>query len=392
MSKKEVESFFDDVNDDLGKDIIDTQKLKTDDEPEVVVDPNTKPDPKPDPKPEDDVLNLERDKPKKKPTQEESNGILRKKLDQAESEIKTYKEKFGDIPPDAISPFIEYLSEVGEGVVDGDLTKRIIEEIRSKDIEIADLRKSVEEKEKKVAEIDVRYSDEFKTKYEEPYKQAANTLLLEFASVSPDKKLLAPIATKELHTFFAENSDKLDAVEVKAKLQEFRSKYKEETNGEDITLPSVTDMMKAIRSFDKAKKDMHEAYNNWGSKRKNEEQARKAQEERDRESSYKAGKRERMTLVTKAFRDYDIDKYDFIKEEELKEIATEEFNLGEKIFKGEDVPPYDVLVTRGINSRLWEKYRDHYLELLRKEQQNESRSGHSIPGDRAGKVKDWLED
>lgn len=393
MSKKDIDTFFDDVNDDLGKDIINQPKVDPSKADPPKVDPPQPDPPKDESKKDDDDLPLfERDKPKKKPTQEESNGILRKKLDQTEQELKLFKEKFTDIAPEAITPFIEYLSEVGEGVVDSDLTKKIIEDIKSKDIEISELRKQVEEKERKVAEIDVRFSDDFKNKYEEPYKQAANTMLLEFANVSPDKKILAPQATKDLHTYFAENSDKLDAVEVKAKLQEFRAKYKEETGGEDITLPSVTDMMKAIRSFDKSKKDMHEAYNNWGSKRKTEEEARKAEEQRTREAAYKAGKRERMTLATKAFRDYDIDKYDFIEESDLKAIATEEFSLGEKIMQGEDVPPYDVLITRGINSRLWEKHRDNYLRLLKAERQREPKPGSEIPGEKSKASKDWLED
>lgn len=401
MSDKiSAEEFFKDVNDDLGKDIIapGSKGGQDDDDPKKGEpkkdDPPTQEPKKEEPKKDedDDVPTFERDKPKKKPTQEESNGILRKKLDQAEQELKTYREKFTDISPDAINPFVEYLTEVGEGVVDADLSKRIIEEIKSKDIEITELRAQIQEKEKKVADIDVRFSDDFKNKYEEPYKQSANTMLLEFANVSPDKKILAPQATRDLHTYFAENSDKLDAVEVKAKLQEFRLKYKEETGGEDVTIPSVTDMMKAIRSFDKSKKDMHEAYNNWGSKRKSEEESRKAEQEREREMAYKAGKRERMSLATKAFREYDIDKYDFIEEDDLKAIATEEFSLGEKIMQGEDIPPYDKLITRGINSRLWEKHRDNYLRLLKAEEQKKPKEGSTTPGERAQTTKDWLGD
>lgn len=388
MSEKtEVETFFDDFNDDIHQEkpsvVLTVPEKKTDEEP---------PKKEEEEEENEEELKLERSKPKPKPTNEESNGILRKKLDQAESELKTFKEKFSSVPAEAITPYIEYLEKVNDGVIDADAAKKVIEEIEAKDVEIVELRQKLEEKEKRVSEIDVRYSDEFKSKYEEPYKAAANTMLLEFASVSPDKKLIAPNATKKLHDYLAQNSDKIDAMEVKAKLQEYKQDFKEETNGEDVSLPSVTSMMQSVRAFNKAKSDMHEAYTTWGSKKKQDQEQRLAEEERQRDLAYKAGRRERSTLASKAYKDYDIDTYDFIKEDELKEIVQEEFKFGEKVMQGADVPPYDTLITRGVNSRLWEKHRDNYLRLLKEEEQREPKKGSRLQTNTTKQTKSWLDD
>src|SRR5690606_595407 len=109
---------------------------------------------------------------------------------------------------------------------------------------------------------------------------------------------------------------------------------------------------------------MDEAFTNWKSKKQEEEQRSMAEQEQQNEFLQKKTKRERNTLATKAYREFDFDTFDFVDESEVSDFFREEFREGEKIFAGEKVPPYDAMLTRGVKARLWDKFGPRLKELM----------------------------
>lgn len=317
---------------------------------------------------------------KSKKTPDESFSELRKSRDEARNRLKTFEETLGDNDPTVLRPIMDLITERIEGPITSESITEILEEWRSSEETITELRMKLEEEEKRVARIDITHSKEFAEKYQKPYKEATDTLFLDYANIGEDGKIIAPKATKALHDFITGNIDKVDAASVKLEIQKFAKAYKAEA-GEDPVIPTATQVMGSIRSLRSAKEKMEIAYNNWHNQKKEEETRSLAEKEQEREFIQKKTKRERNTLATKAYRDFDFDSYDFVDEKEVGELFREEFREGEKIFAGEKVPPYDAMLTRGVKARLWDKFGPRLKELmeLEKKDKTEHVRGNEIP-------------
>jgi hypothetical protein len=218
------------------------------------------------------------------------------------------------------------------------------------------------ENEKKVIDLDIRHSEDFKLNYIKPYNDTAQEMFLDFAQVGSDQKVIAPKATKEFNDFLLGLTE-IDGLKVKAKLNEFAKAFRDES-GEEAVLPAVSTLMASIRNYHAARTSMHEAYNDWGNKKKENVQKLTAKQQEEFEKSQKTGRRIRVEESSKAFQEFDLDKFDFIKESELEEIFKEEFELGEKLSRGEDMPPYRELLTRGAKARLFDKYAPMLKDLI----------------------------
>ena len=239
-----------------------------------------------------------------KPDKEESIATLRKQRDEYKSKLEEYENS--EININSLKPIVEYLQENNEGVIDEETVEAIVTEIKSKDDEIKQLKDDLAERDKKIAEIDIRYSDDFKSTYEKPYLDAAQSLLVEFATVTKDKKIIAPNATKKLHNALMDGAGELAAVDVKALLLEFKKEYEEES-GEEANLPTVSSLMKSLREFGSAKATMKDAYENWSTKKEENSKKTAAEKQREQEEYAKASKRERTKLFNRAYKSFDVE-------------------------------------------------------------------------------------
>lgn len=317
--------------------------------------------------------------PKKKKAPDESFNEIRKARDEAIKEASQFKQLFeGFDKPDVVKPIVEFIKDIANGPVTEDVIVSFLDEVKNKDQEIIELKSKLEEQEKTVNELDVRYSSEFKEHYEKPYRQAAEDLFLEFANVTDDKKVIGPKSTKKFNDFLLNIND-IDGRSVKSALQAFAKEYREET-GEEAVLPTINSLMSSLRSFHSNKEKLNEAVSNWKIKKQETQRQYEIRMEQEREALERKSKRERTTLASKAYSEFDFDSIDFIEEDEVKGIFNKEFQAYENILKGEAVPPYNELLTRGVKANLFDKLIPRLKELMEKEskQKKDERSG--LPG------------
>ena len=332
---------------------------------------------------------------KKKPTKEESIATLRKQRDDALEVGKVFTEVFGEHKPSAIKPLLDFVLEEADGPITEEYVIGKIQEFKELKTVSSKYIEQLEEKERKIAELDVRESKEFEENFKKPYKEAHDSLFLEFATIGPDKKVIAPEATKAFQKFLTELKDP-SGIEVKSALMEFAKEFKKES-GEDPTLPSVTHLMDSLRTFNKVRHDMHNAYVNWKTTKEEAKKKKESETQILTEAQQRANKKKRVDLASKAFREFDLEDISFVTEKEAEELFKEEYQFSEKIYTGEDVPEYDSLLQRGVKSRLWDKYKDKLVSLLKLEEEIEEGERNGLPGSmelkkKKAPVKDWLED
>lgn len=295
-----------------------------------------------------------------KATPEESLAALRKQRDAADTSLKVFKETFGDNPPQLIKPLFDYVTEISNGPITESTVTDFLAEHKSLKEDNDRLVKRLQEKEKIVNEVDIRYSDEFKNDFDLPYKEAAQTLFLEFANLDGET-VLAPSATKKFNDFLLAKPDST-ALEVKSQLNTFVKEFREES-GEDPIVPGVSALMESLRGFrDKAVK-LNQAYTNWSETKKQRQTDKLTQSQAQKEEQDKTLSKQRKELAAKAYRDFDLDSIPFVDEKEVETFVREEYQLGEDIRDGK-VPPYDEFVKRGIKTRLWDKYSKQLAELI----------------------------
>jgi len=347
-------------------------------------------------KPDPDGLILERDKKEKPPkaTQEQSIATLRKQRDEFAEKNKGFTELFGESSPNIIKPVYDFLTEIAEGPITETAVQTFIEEHKQFKDRVAELEAKLEEKDKVITEVDIRYSDEFKRDFDEPYKAAAQELFLEFANVQ-GQEVIAPIATKAFNDFLLGKPD-ANGVEVKGEMAKFVAAYKRES-GEDPVVPSITSIMNALRGFkDKATK-LHDAYTNWSVKKKETVQKRMADQQIQTEATNKALAAKRKELAGKAFREFDLESTPFVEAKEIESFVREEYKLGEEIREGK-VPEYDEFIKRGVEARLWQKYGKRITELMELEESVNKGERNDLPGSDRGTHKptegkvNWLTD
>lgn len=329
-----------------------------------------------------------------KKTKEESISELRKQRDEARISAKIFTETFGETPPVVIKPLVELATELIDGPITENAVNVVITELKTLKEENESLKAKIEEKENKISEIDVRYSSQFKEKYETPLKEASDSLFLEFAKISPDNTIIGHKSTSAFHKFLVESND-IDGVKVKSALTKFAEDFKQET-GEDISLPSVTSIMSSLRVFKKAQKDMHEAFANWKTKKEEDEKISQTKAIEQEELRKKNAKRERISMASKAYQSFNHDDIDFIEDKEVELLFKEEFQFGEKIIQGEDIPSWDTVIQRGVKARLFDKILPKIKELIAFKKAVDEGDRNGIKGQfrpehsKGKKEEDWL--
>lgn len=299
-----------------------------------------------------------RDKKKKGATPEESIAVLRRQRDEEREKNKRLSSVFGESDPDSVRPIFDLMIERANGPITKEFIQSFLDEYKGSETKLSTLAQQLEEKEKQVSELDIRYSDDFKNNFEKPYGDAMESLYLEFANIEGDK-VLAPIATKEFNEFLTSKPD-LDGIAVKAAIVKFAKEFRAET-GEEPILPSVTDLMKSLREFGSKRQNLQDAYLNWKEKKKELEENRLKESEETNTVKAKAMRRKRVELASKAFQGFEFP--DFIQEEDVSKLFNDEFTFTEGVIEGIDVPEYDKVLQRGVKARLWDMHQDELVEL-----------------------------
>ncbi len=335
--------------------------------------------------PDDEQPKFVREPRKTKPNADESIATLRKQRDEERAKNEKFTSIFGDHSPETIKPILDLLIERADGPITPEFVNEVLEDYRISKNKIEDLGKELTEKEKKVLELDIRYSDDFKNNFERPYQEAMQSLFLEFAQVDGEK-VIGPKATASFNEFLTKTED-LDGLKIKQALNKFAREYKEET-GESPILPSITDLTKAVRNFNSKREELHDAYTNWKVKKKEVEEKRLAESETQTEQQKKALRRQRVEYASKAYREFDLDSLPFVDEKDIEVMFREEFELGENVREGKDVPEYDKLIQRGVKSRLWDKYAQELADLRQFKEKVEKGERSGLSGtDRIGAQK-----
>jgi|SRR6478735_4898786 len=342
---------------------------------------------------ENEELVLVREKKEKKATPDQSIATLRKQRDELVEKNKGFVELFGESPPQIIKPVYDLITEIADGPITETFVKEFVEEHKKSKDRIAELESQLSDKEKVITEVDIRYSDEFKNEFDLPYKAAAQELFLEFANVQGDQ-VIAPNATKAFNDFLLGKPD-ATGVEVKGELFKFVKAYKDES-GEDPIVPSVTNIMNALRGFRDKSIKLQDAYNNWSVKKKETVAKKMADQQVQTESTNRALAAKRKELAAKAFREFDLDTTPFIEASEVEALVREEYKFGEEIRNGV-VPEYDEFIKRGVEARLWKKYAKELAELREFKEAHDKGERNDLTGsDNPGAVRrdpgkvDWL--
>ncbi len=332
--------------------------------------------------------------PKKVVTPTESIAILRKQRDEERDKNKIFSEAFGEHKPQVIKPLIDLVSEFAEGPITEESVTNILFEFKESKNKINELETQIQQQEAIISKLDVEHSSDFAKKYKEPYKAAHDALFLEYATVAGDKTIIAPRATEALHKLLVSDTE-ISGIDVKLALSQFAKAYKAES-GEDPQLPSMNSLMNSLRSFKSSRDSMQDAYTNWKDKKQEDEKSLQANQQIQTEAQKRASKKLRVDLVSKAFREFDLDPIPFIDEKEAESLFKEEYTYGEGIFNGTETPTYDNVMQRGVKARLWDKYSSRLKELIdleesvAKGERNGLTGSHRQAHKSSDKKIDWL--
>ncbi len=344
-------------------------------------------------KPNEDEPQFVRE-PRKKATPDESIATLRKQRDEERERNKIFTETFGEHKPQLIKPILDLVSEYADGPLTEDSVAAVITKLKDAENNINSLQEELQKREQIISQLDVEHSSEFNSKYKEPYKLAHDTLFLEYASVASDKSIIAPKATDALHKLLTSNPE-ISGIEVKQALSQFAKAFKEES-GEDAQLPSMNSLMNSLRAFKSSREAMQDAYTNWKTKKEEDAKSAQANQQIQTEAQKRASKKMRVDLISKAYREFDLDVIPFVDDKEAEELFKEEYDFGEKIFEGKEVPTYDAVMQKGVKARLWDKYASKLKDLIELEESIQKGERNGLPGSKNQVIKnkvdtkDWL--
>lgn len=316
--------------------------------------------------------------PKAPKTKEDNIAALRKGRDEAVSNLKSFKDLFGEAGPELIKPVFEMIMETVGGPLTNDSVAEIITQFKESKKKIEDLELALAENDKMVTDIDVRYSSEFKEKFEKPYNEAINGLFADFANTS-NGNVLAPSATKSFHEFLTSDPN-LNHLQVKEALQVFIKSYKAEI-GEDPLVPSMTSLMTSLRTFNTNRIKMKDAYDNWKEVKQKTLQESTLQQQELAESHKKSSKKTRVQFATKAWNSFNVSELEGVStEQEIQDLFKDEFNTNEDLFEGKNVPTWDDHLKKGVSARLWEKHKAEFIELKQWKSEQEDQERNSLSG------------
>lgn len=320
------------------------------------------------------------EKTQTKAGKDESIEIVRAQRDEARQKLEDQtkfqdelKTKLGVQDLVLLAPLTAYLSENLEGVVTKEKVEALLNDIKGSGQKIQEYEGKLKDTTSKLREVNIQFDPEFQRDHVQPWQEAQNALFLEFANVvtkgeGQPTEVIAPKAARKFYDALTADITKMDATQVKALLGQYVKEYEAETGGETIAVPSVTNIMSALRGLATKTADMHKAHTNWETEKANSKKKSALEEENATRALSDKQQRERGRLSQKAFNDFDFKSIEgVIDESEVEAFFDEEYKLGEKIFNPktkDDVPSWDALLTRGVQAKMYPILLDKLKQVM----------------------------
>jgi hypothetical protein len=341
---------------------------------------------------EDKLDNKKQREEKKKNSKEESTKILRKERDDAREALK----KYGNLTPELAQEFSAFLdSRFKDKITSPDEIKGEFLLVTEKDDTITKLQNDIAEKDRLLADIDIRMSPEFKKDYADPYNEAGNNLFLEIANLNGQGQAIGMQSTQAFFDFLIKTPD-LDGVKVKQQFAKFAADFEKET-GEKYTAPPLGAVMTSLRIRKEKEAAFNKAYGTWGETKKQSLTKRQAEEEQMMKDATARNERMRRSQAQDAMRKYDRKEIEgFMDEETFVKSFNEEYKFVEGFMKDPTkTPTFEDLMIRGWKARNFDNLLKEFKELKAfkdehdKQEMSGSRGGGGDPKKRQKDDDDW---
>lgn len=345
---------------------------------------------------EDDKLNNQKEEEKrKKNSKEESNKILRKERDEAREALK----KFGNLTPELAQEFSAFLdSRFKDKIPSPEEIKGEFLIVTEKDDKITKLENDLAERDRLLADIDIRMSPEFKKDYADPYTEAGNNLFLEIANLNSEGKAIGLQSTQAFFDYLIK-TENLDGVKVKQEFAKFATAFEKET-GEKYTAPPLSAVMTSLRIRKEREAAFNKAYGTWNETKKESLTKKQIEEEKKRQDEVARNERMRRSQAQDAMRGFDRKEIEgFMDDESFVKTFNDEYKYVEDFMKNpEKTPTFKELMVRGWKARsfdaLLKEYKD--LKAFKDEHDKKEMSGSRGGGGNPKKVTkddddDWAD-
>lgn len=327
---------------------------------------------------DDDSKNKNKDKKNKSNDDEDPNKAvslsnLRKQRDEAITRLQSFEEAAGDLDPDLIKSVREFIDENkdDDDLPTPDTIKSILQEAKESKDTIKELQEKLEEKDKRVQDLDIRSSEAFQNEYLRPLQEASSDLQVEIANVDPKGEVIAPEATKNFHASLMKEKD-MDSMKMQKHLAKFASDFEKES-GQKYEKPSTSAAMSAFRSFQKANKSANEAYSSWNEKKKESQTKLEQERAKQQEFQIKQDKQKRRAAAISGLRNFDLDLVDGVFDKNrLEKTFQAAFKRQEKMFEDpEQVPSYEDLMKSQVKADLFDDAMKELQELRKFKEEHE---------------------
>lgn len=331
---------------------------------------------------EDRLNNEKEEKERKKNSKEESNKVLRKERDEAREAIK----KFGNLTPELAQEFSAFLdSRFKDKLPSPEEIKGEFLIVTEKDDRITKLESDLAEKDRLLADIDIRMSPDFRRDYADPYTEAGNNLFLEIANLNGEGKAIGMQATQAFYDFLTKTPD-LDGIKVKQQFAKLASDFEKET-GEKYTAPPLAAVMTSLRLRKEKEAAFNKAYGSWSQTKQESLTKRQKEEEADQKDAVARNERMRRSQAQDAMRNFDRKEIEgFMDDEKFVKSFNDEYKYIEDFMKNpEKTPTFKELMVRGWKARNFDGLLKEYKELKAfkdehdKKEMSGSRGGSGSP-------------
>ena len=297
---------------------------------EVIIDPN-----------KEESQNKETQK-KEEPIKDEPVKVLRADRDRLKKELEEKEKRLKELSElDPVKPIAEHIKKK-KGKLDPDAVNEWIEGQRNRKIQLTEKEKLVKEKDERLKDIEITFSDEWKTEYEEPLKKSRDYLTATIVKTTESGEPVEPeMHVKLLQSIISlkENGEKKTPLEIKSILKKFSEDFEKKT-GMEWDVPRLEDVVNGIESFHNKITSAERAKKNWQEEKEKKLKERTFEEAKKTEAFVKKEIQNRNYAFEKIVEEID---FDFVedKDELIEEIRKEHQSMNDLLQKKEGAKPKD---------------------------------------------------
>ena len=242
---------------------------------------------------------------------------------------------------DPVKPIAEHIKKK-KGKLDPDAVNEWIEGQRNRKIQLTEKEKLVKEKDERLKDIEITFSDEWKTEYEEPLKKSRDYLTATIVKTTESGEPVEPeMHVKLLQSIISlkENGEKKTPLEIKSILKKFSEDFEKKT-GMEWDVPRLEDVVNGIESFHNKITSAERAKKNWQEEKEKKLKERTFEEAKKTEAFVKKEIQNRNYAFEKIVEEID---FDFVedKDELIEEIRKEHQSMNDLLQKKEGAKPKD---------------------------------------------------